>query len=303
MSERIVKTQAELDAALAEKVDYIRIESPRGVWLRVNATDNSSVVALGNSSVEALGNSSVEAWDNSSVEAWDNSSVVALDNSSVVALGNSSVVALGNSSVEALGNSSVEARDNSSVVAWGNSSVVALGNSSVEAWDNSSVEAWEASCIRVKGGKSITATPAVAVHLFDATVTVKGGTIIDVSKAFADPAEWCRHHGVKVSRAGIATVYKAVDDNWTTMRGTDYSPGSKPSAPDWRDDNECGRGLHFGPTPRHAKDYHRSATRFVAVGVRVSDLRPIPGDTAKCKAPAVVRACVEVDIDGKPVKS
>jgi hypothetical protein len=271
MSERIVKTQAELDAALADKVDYIRIESARGVWLRVGATDNSSVVAWGNSSVVAWGNSSVVARDNSSVEARDNSSVVAWDNSSVVA--------------------------------WGNSSVVAWGNSSVVAWDNSSVEAREASCIRVKGGKSITATPAVAVHLFDATATVKGGTVIDVSKAFTDPAEWCRHHGVEVSRAGIATVYKAVNDQWTTGQGFDYSPGAKPTAPDWRDNNACGGGLHFGPTPRHAKDYHRSATRFVAVGVRVSDLRPIPGGTAKAKAPRVVRACVEVDIDGKPVKS
>jgi hypothetical protein len=40
------------------------------------------------------------------------------------------------------------------------------------------------------------------------------------------------------------------------------------------------------------------------VGVRVADLVPIYGQdaTAKCKAPRVVRACVEVDIDGKPVE-
>jgi hypothetical protein len=158
-----------------------------------------------------------------------------------------------------------------------------------------------ASCIRVKGGKRITASASVAVHLFDATVTVSGGVIIDVSKSFTDPAAWCEYYGVKVSRAGIATVYKAVNDSWTTRYGKDYSPGSKPTAPDWRDDHDCGGGLHFGPTPRHAREYHQTASRFVAVGVRVSDLRPIPGGTAKCKAPAVVRACREVDIDGNPV--
>jgi len=41
----------------------------------------------------------------------------------------------------------------------------------------------------------------------------------------------------------------------------------------------------------------------VAVGVDVADLRPIGGGTAKCKVPKVVRACVEVDIAGKPVKA
>jgi hypothetical protein len=80
-----------------------------------------------------------------------------------------------------------------------------------------------------------------------------------------------------------------------------YTPGSKPSAPDWRDDTNCGGGLHFSPTPMQAQAYAEDATRFLAVGVKVADLRPIPGGTAKCKAPRVVRACVEVDIDGKPV--
>jgi hypothetical protein len=103
-----------------------------------------------------------------------------------------------------------------------------------------------------------------------------------------------------VSR-GIATLYKAVNNRWTTDRGTDYSPGSKPSCDDFRDTNACGAGLHFGPTPFHALAYFREATKFLAVGVRVSELRPITGDTAKAKAPRVVRACVEVDIDGKEV--
>ena len=112
--------------------------------------------------------------------------------------------------------------------------------------------------------------------------------------------EWCAYHGVKVSR-GIATVFKAVNDKWTTSRGFDYSPGSKPVSPNWSDMDDCGGGLHFGPTPVHAMAYFREATKFVAVGVKLSELRPITGDTAKCKAPKVVRACVEVNLDGEAI--
>lgn len=42
-------------------------------------------------------------------------------------------------------------------------------------------------------------------------------------------------------------------------------------------------------------------SEILAVGIKVADLRPILDGVAKCKAPKVVRACVEVDIDGKPL--
>ena len=132
-------------------------------------------------------------------------------------------------------------------------------------------------------------------------MNVAGGVVIDVSKPLTDPSEWCIHHGVSVSRAGIATVYKAVDDDYTSGWGQVYAPGTKPACTDWRDDNDCGHGFHFSPTPSQALAYNESATRFLAVGVKVSELRPIPGGIAKCKAPRVARACVEVDIDGKAV--
>ena len=181
----------------------------------------------------------------------------------------------------------------SRVVAWGSSSVVAWGSSRVVAWGSSSVVARESSRVE--------AAPMVAIHLHSSAAVIKGGVVIDVTTVTSDPQAWCDYHGVTVSKAGVATLYKAVDDNWTTSYGFDYSPGKKPSAPDWRDDNECGGGLHFGPTPRQAREYHPSAARFVAVGVKVADLRPIGGGTAKAKAPRVVRACVEVDIDGERV--
>jgi hypothetical protein len=193
-------------------------------------------------------------------------------------------VAWGSSRVEAWGSSRVEARESSSVVAWG----------------SSRVEASEASTVSAFGG-NVKATPLVAVHLHSATVDVKGGVIIDHTHVKdMDGAAWCEYHGVEVKR-GIATLFKAVNDQWTTDRGTDYSPGSKPKCDDFKDTDACGNGLHFGPSPSHARSYFESATKYVAVGVKVSELRPVTGSTAKAKAPRVVRACVEVDIHGEPV--
>ncbi len=204
MTSRVVRTQEELDKAIAEKVDWIEIRSEKGVWLEVTAYDSSTVTAYGSSTVRAYGSSTV------------------------------------------------------------------------------------------------TATSYVAVHLHDVTVHLTGGVVIDHTKVeLFDAEEWCAYHGVSVEN-GIATVYKAVNDQWTTSRGFDYSPGALPSCTDFRDDASCGGGLHFGPTPTHALAYFREATKFVAVGVEVSALRPIVdrGATAKCKAPKVVRACAEVTIDG-----
>ena len=57
------------------------------------------------------------------------------------------------------------------------------------------------------------------------------------------------------------------------------------------------------PSAAHpALAYNREATRFVEVGIRVDELQPISGGTAKCKAPRVVRACVAVDEHGHVLK-
>ena len=100
---------------------------------------------------------------------------------------------------------------------------------------------------------------------------------------------------------GTATLYKAVSSQWTTSRGTDYSPGTLPTCDDWSDDSECGGGLHFSPSPMEASAYYPEATRFLAVGVAVDTLRPILGSTPKAKAPCVVAPCREVDVDGREV--
>ena len=84
-----VKSQKELDMIPLDTEDIIRIEF---------GTCWSPAI------VRNCYKYRVEAWENSSVVARENSSVVARENSSVVAWGNSSVVARENSSVEAWGN-------------------------------------------------------------------------------------------------------------------------------------------------------------------------------------------------------
>ena len=204
--------------------------------------------------------------------------------------------------VMATGSSTVTATDSSTVTAYGSSTVTAYGSSTVRAYSSSTVTATDSSTVRAYGSSTVTASPCVAVHLHSGLATIDGGVVIDVTTVNYTAEKWCAHHGVEVTD-GIATVYKAVSDQWTTPRGADYTPGSTPEATDWADNAECGQGLHFGPTPAHALAYLPDATRFVAVGVELATLRPIPGGIAKCKAPKVVRACVEVDLDGNEVES
>ena len=72
---RLVTTQAELDAALAEGVTDLIIDAPDGAYLEVR--HDGFVRLRGSSRVEARDSSHVEAWGSSHVEAWGSSRVVA----------------------------------------------------------------------------------------------------------------------------------------------------------------------------------------------------------------------------------
>jgi hypothetical protein len=139
------------------------------------------------------------------------------------------------------------------------------------------------------------------VFVHAAHARVEGGVVIDCIEPDKEPADWCEWHGAEIVE-DRAIVYKAVNDKFTTGRGFDYTPGAHVTAPDWRDHDSCGGGLHFGPTPRHARDYFHAATRFVKVSIPLDAARPISGGVAKIKA----RECLvlgEVDINGKAVSS
>ena len=230
-----VKTQAELDSALAAGAEGIIIASPADVWLNVH------------------------------------------------------------------GSAAVRAYDSAAVRASGSAAVRASGSAAVTASGSAAVTAYASAAVTAYGSAAVTASAHVAVRLQSPHATASGGVIIDMSTInLTDAASWCEHHGVKVVD-GVATVFKAVDDSWTTVRGTDYSPGSLPDALDWRDDHERGGGLHFSPWPWQALEYHPEATRFIAAGVSIETLRPLMGGIPQCKAPRVVVACREVTINGDEV--
>jgi hypothetical protein len=102
-----VKTQTELDTALADTDACAHIESPAGVWLKVSgsasvrASDSASVRASGSASVRASDSASVSASGSASVRAFDSASVSASDSASVSASGSASVRASGSASVSA----------------------------------------------------------------------------------------------------------------------------------------------------------------------------------------------------------
>ena len=260
-----VHTRAELNKAIADKADVIYIESTAGVWLRIDNSGSSHVVARGSSHVVAWDSSHVEARGSSHVVAWDSSHVVAWDSSHVVARGSSHVVARDSSHVEARGSSHVVARDSSHVEA----------------------------------------AKYVAVHLHSQRVTIDGnGHVIDLTAInMDDPAEWCEFRGAKVID-GIAYVYKAVNQQWTTDRGTDYSPGSTPEALDWDASwRDCGKGLHFCADPLRSLQYlggRAEDARFLKVGVRLDEIVPLDD---KIKARRVVVPCVEVDRYGREIQA
>ena len=276
----VVTTQKELDKAIKAGAEFIEIRSERGVWLEVYSSGSSTVTASGSSTVTAYDSSTVRAYDSSTVRAYDSSTVTAYDSSTVTAYDSSTVRAYDSSTVRASGSSTVTASDSSTVTASGSSTVTASGSSTV------------------------TASPYTAVHLHSGRVTLDGGVVIDHTKVdLEDAATWAEYYGVDVF-SGVATVFKAVDDAYTTSRGFDYSPGATPSAPDWKATKDCGNGLHFGPTPSHALAYHPGATKFMAAKVALADLVTLTGSgTAKCKAPRVVAPLVEVTIDGVPLVS
>ena len=160
--------------------------------------------------------------------------------------------------------------------------------SRVVARESSRVEAW--------GSSRVVASKYVAIHLHSAKAKIEGGVLIDLTQInLENPQEWLEYHGVKIED-GSALLYKAVNDKFQTDRGSEwtYAPGNAVTAKDFKPTRECGHGLHFGITPRHARTFHSDATRFVAVHVKIEGLIPLDD---KCKV-ANCEVLYEVDIDG-----
>jgi hypothetical protein len=294
MSTRTVTTQAELHAALAEHVDIITINSPRGVWLTISHTGSATVRASGSATVRASGSATVEAWDSATVEAWDSATVRASGSATVRASGSATVEAWDSATVRASGSATV-----ATVEASGSATVEAWDSATVEAWDSATVRASGSATVRASGSATVRASKWVAVHLFSARATVSGGVVIDVSALDLDDlATWTEYHGATVTD-GTLTAYKAVWDDWQTGRkGWVYAPGETVVAEDWDGKPECGGGLHLCLTPRTSRDYYSAATRYVECLIDMSEAVVVDRDKVKARSVRVVR---EVTIDGEPV--
>ena len=179
-------------------------------------------------------------------------------------------------------------RPTASVTAYGSASVRASGSASVTAYDTASVRA----------------TKYVSVHkrAQDRRVTVAGGVLIEAPE-IDSPEAWCDYHGVEATE-GSVTLYKALDDDWSTpnarAKGLVYELGTTVKAPDWRKARKCGNGLHACATPHEALAYNETATRFVEVRAPLASLVVI--DESKVKAPCL-EVVAEVDVRGRPLET
>ncbi len=307
-----VATQAELEDALKRGARPILIGLSHFVVAgsaHVVARESAHVVAWGSAHVEARGSAHVEALDSAHVEArgyahveaWDSAHVEALDSAHVVARGSAHVEARGSAHVVAWGSAHVEAWDSAHVVALESAHVEARGSAHVEAWDSAHVVARESAHVVAWGSAHVEASPLVAIHQHSGSAQITGGVVIRVERPDT-AAQWCEFYGVSVVD-GIATVFKALSDDYRSPHGLLYLPGSAPEAPDWDGGKaECGGGLHFAPSPLAALEFHAEARRFVRCDVALDDIvvHPNAAWPQKIKARRVINV-VEVNRYGDPV--
>ena len=154
------------------------------------------------------------------------------------------------------------------------------------------------------------AAAAVAVLISGGAPKIEGGGFIqriDIST----PEKWCEFYGVEV-RDGIALLGKCVQKDFTSYRKAPdgsrvlYSPGETPQAKDWDGgDVECGKGLHFSPTPSGAHEFaiDYTAEHDLICPTRLSDMAVHPDGTypQKVKASGCAAPIWEVNRRGEPI--
>jgi hypothetical protein len=205
--------------------------------------------------------------------------------------------------VRASGSATVRAYGSATVRASGSATVEAYDSATVQASDSATVRAYDSATVEAYGSATVQASKYVGIHRYGTTPNITGGVLIQIP-GFSDNSEWLEFYGVKITR-GYATLFKGVDDAYKSGYGTDYTPGAKPTCPDWAAGAFCGNGLHFSPRAFMTRKYASDATRFVACKVKVADLVVIGqsyGPPDKCKAPACT-VLFECDEDGVQVES
>ena len=196
---------------------------------------------------------------------------------------------------------------------WENASAVLWGNARAELWENARAVLWENaranaqgnSCIHAYSNSIIFAGKCASVHKMRGHAgSITGGVIIE-QPGLKTAEDWCAYNGV-VIKDGVATLFKAVRDDYKSAHDFLYTPGSTPECPDWDGGvAECRGGLHFCPSPGQALSFDDHATRFLACPVALVDIRS-PNDSDrypyKVKAARICGPIVEVDRFGEPLK-
>ena len=101
----------------------------------------------------------------------------------------------------------------------------------------------------------------------------------------------------------MATLFKAVRDDFRSAHGFLYAPGTSPKCEDWDAKPECGRGLHFCAHPIAATEFDDQATRFVACPVKLAEIvvHKDANYPHKVKAPRVAGLIYEVNRYGEKI--
>ena len=135
MSTTVVRTQAEFDAALAASEPLIIIDSPRGVWVTVEASNSATVRAYGSATVRAYDSATVEAYESATVRASDSATVEASNSATVRASGSATVEAYDSATVRATPYVAVHLHSASaSVTGWVVIDIASLDLSDPEIW-------------------------------------------------------------------------------------------------------------------------------------------------------------------------
>ena len=250
MTEIIVKTQAELDAALArddidDNTHKIIIDSPAGVWITIGDDHGQDVRASGSATVRASHSATVRA----------------------------------------SGSATVRASGSATVQAWGSATVQASGSATVQAWDSATVQAWDSATVEATPYVAVhlfsaraTVTGGVVIDIASLDQNnprtwceLHGVTIDDDGNA----------HLYKAVDDSLTAGH-----SWTP---TTYAIGSDPRCDEWLDNNNCGGGLHVCPTAWQALDHYAEATRYLETAAPLDSIRPIDATKCKAPTVHVLR--------------
>ena len=319
MTEIVVRTQNELDAALNEPANHaIMIASEENMLLNVSSTVGK-IVSARSGRLRVCGNARVES-------VCGRAQVIRLCDDAYV--GDVS----GNAHVESVsGNAKIRhVRGESTIlVVHGNAKVMSVsddaqvesvsddaqvghvhGNAKVMGvYDHAQVGSVYGYAMvslydyaRVKRQLGVNAI--AFVHSPDARVS--GAHVIDMTWTEShDPEMWAAHTTADVLD-GEVVLWKALGADLTSGekfgRPVKWEVGQEVSCDDWNPTPECGGGLHLSPHPYEAIMYREEATRMLKCSATMADIVPIiyNNDSYKCKVRSV-RVIAETNMDGTPL--